>query len=502
MTGSSGTPAFLGIDLGSTRVKAGLIGAGGEPLGFGRSELAMVVDPEHGRAEQDPDAWWAALRVAVGEALDAAEAGLGRRPTPAAIGVAGHGPTLTAVDAAGLPVRPAITWLDTRSATEREELEAATGLRGWALGVLPAARWLERHEPEVAVRARWYANSWEALALRLTGVAGTTIVPGGTALPRGAAAGTGLAIDRLPPDVSTGSVLGGLSPEAAAHLGLAAGIPVVAGLVDAFASFHGARMLDAGDAIDVGGAAGGFGVYADRAVTVPGAFTTPAPLPGRFSVGGAMAATGAALDWLAGPILGAESDAAIPELLAEATTVEPGADGLVFLPYLAGERSPLWDPAARGAFVGLTLRHRRAHLVRAVLEAAALAIRHVAGPILEAGIDVGAMRACGGPAASDAWNQIKADVTGFTVEVPRVRETAAVGAAIVGAVGVGAHPDLPAAIRAMTAIDRRFEPDPGRVAVYDRVFEAYVDLWPAISPVVGGLAPPSRPETDRAGVAA
>jgi xylulokinase len=164
-----------------------------------------------------------------------------------------------------------------------------------------------------------------------------------------------------------------------------------------------------------------------------------------------------------------------------------GADGLVFRAYLSDERSPLWDPTARGAFVGLTLRHSRAHLVRAILEAAALAIRHVAEPVLAAGIPVRAMRACGGPALSDAWNQIKADITGFTVEVPRLRETAVVGAAIVAAVGLGAHPDLPTAIESMTAIERRFAPNPANRSAYDGLYDSYVALHPAISPVVRGL---------------
>ena len=442
----------------------------------------MTVDADTGIAEQDPDAWWAGLRRAVGDALDAAQATLGARPAPAAICVTGHGPSLAALDANGHAVRPAVMWLDSRAAQEREELEAATGLRGWALGVLPAALWLERNEPGSARRTRWYLNSWEALGLRLTGAAATTVVEGGAAIPRAALGATDLDLEKVAPEIETGAVLGGLTPDAGRHLGLVAGTPVVAGLVDAFASFHGARMLEVGDAIDVGGAAGGFGVYADRPVAVAGGFTTPAPLPGRYSVGAAMAATGAALDWLAGAVLGGAHP--VPELLAEAATVDPGADGLVFLPYLAGERSPLWDPHARGAFVGLTLGHRRAHLARAILEASALAIRHVARPMLDAGLRVTTMRACGGPAADDGWNQIKADVTGFTVEVPRVRETAAVGAAIVAATGVGGHPDLPTAIRSMTSIDRRFDPDPERAAIYDRVFETYVALWPAIAPVL------------------
>lgn len=476
---------FLGIDLGTTRLKAGLFSADGAPLGFGRSEQSSDVDPATGRAEQDPEAWWAGLGSAVAEALAAARAATGRDIEPAGICVCGHGPSLVAVDAAGRAVRPSITWLDSRSKAERAELEAATGLRGWALGVLPAARWLERNEPEMAARTSWYLNSWEALAFRLTGRAATTVVPGSTGLPRDAVASCGIRMDRLAPDVQTGTSLGELTADAARHLGLPIGTPVVAGLVDAFASFHGARMLAPGDAIDVGGAAGGFGVYADRPIEVFGGFTTPAPMPGLFSVGGAMAATGAALDWFGSGIL--DGTTSIDDLIAEAAAIPAGAGGLVFLPYLAGERSPLWDPSARGAFAGLTLAHGRGHMTRAILEAAALAIRHVAEPMLALGIEVRAMRACGGPARSDTWNQVKADVTGFTVEVPRVRETAAMGAGIVAAVGVGAHPDLPAAIRAMTEIERSFAPDPDRHRTYDGVYDSYRSLHPAISPVLRRL---------------
>lgn len=473
--------ALLGIDLGTSRTKALLLSTEGEALGFARAEHLTDVDAAAGRAEQDPDTWWAGLGVAVRAALANAGGAL-----PDGISVTGHGPSLTPVDKAGVAIRPTMTWLDTRSADEREALEAATGLRGWALGVLPAARWMERHEPDAAARTSWYLNTWEAISMRMTGIAVTTVVPGGAGLPRAALAETGLATERIAPDAIAGTQIGTLTAGAARHLGLREGTPVVAGVVDAFASFHGARMLVAGDAIDVGGAAGGFGVYATRPIQVAGGFTTPAPLPGLYSVGGAMAATGAALDWFASEIL--RGAVPVAELLAEAAHVEPGAEGLIFLPYLAGERSPLWDPTARGAFAGLTLRHTRSHMTRAILEAAAFALRHVAAPMLAAGIGVTAMRACGGPARDAGWSQIKADVTGFRVEVPRLLETAAVGAAIVAAVGIGAHPDLPTAIREMSAIDRSFEPNAGNRVVYDRAFDAYLALHPAVSPVIRGLA--------------
>ena len=503
--GPAGPDAILAVDLGTTEAKVGVISVDGDLLGAARARYPLRLDEAAGIAEQDANDWWGAIVAAAGAAL--AEAGLGRgtrpgsvtgagrrAPTIVAIAFDGHGPSLVATDAEGLPVAPVVTWLDRRPAAELARLEAATGLRGWSLGVLPAALWLEARDPAAARQARWYLNSWEHLGLRLSGRAALSLTPGQPVADPGSLEVVGLAKDKVPPPIPVGAVLAGLLPGPAAELGLPAGIPVVAGHVDAFASFNGAGLRDPGDAIDVGGTAGGFGVYTERPYTLPGLFSSPAPMPGLWSVGGAMAATGRALDWLRDAIL--RDGATMSELLAEAAAVAPTADGLVFLPYLAGERSPIWDPTARGAFVGLTLAHGRAHLVRSILEAAALSIRHIAEPLPAAGIPVRAMVVCGGPAQSPTWNQIKADITGFTVEVPRILETAVVGSAVAGAVAVGAWPDLRSAVGGMVRIERTLAPRPEHREVYDRLFEAYVGLYPAISPVVrpllATLADPAR----------
>jgi xylulokinase len=473
--------AILAIDLGTTEVKVGVVTIDGRLLGLARAGYRTDVEPSSGRAEQDPEAWWGALTTAVRSVT-----GLGAgRADVVAIALDGHGPTLVAVDAAGRPTHSAIIWQDTRATVEQAELAAATGLEGWSLAGLPAALWLERHDPAAATATRWYLATWDFLAFRLTGRTATSLVDG-QPFPSGSVLDSaGIPPDRIPPPVRAGSVVGQLTERAAEVLGLAAGLPVAAGVVDAWASFHGAGMVEAGDAIDVGGAAGGFGVYWDRAVTVPGSFVTIAPLPGLYSIGGAMAATGRALDWFGAEIAGGVGS--VEALLQEAATTAPGADGALFLPYLAGERSPIWDPTARGAFVGLTLGHGRAHLGRAILEASALAIRHVAEPIVAAGISVREMRVCGGPARSETWNQIKADVTGFSVEVPAVLETAVVGSAILGATGIGAYPDVPSAIRGMTRVARRLEPRVELRGLYDAAFDAYVRLHPAIAPIVRGF---------------
>jgi len=470
---------FLGIDIGSSELRAGFITPDGRSLGIARAQHAMAVDAGRGIAEQDAERWWTGLVDVVRELLAATDVEV------AGICVDGHGPTLCPTDPDGRPTRPAITWLDRRATGEARTLTDTTGLQGWALGVLPAALWLERHEPEVAGGTAWYLNSWEALTLRLTGVARTTLAASQAWPPAAELTRFGLSTAKLAPTCASGDLVGGLSRPAAVALGLPAGTPVVAGTVDAFASFHGAGMARPGDAVDVGGSAGGFGVYWSSPVRAEGSFTTPAPLAGQFVIGGAMAATGRAVDWFRIAI--GETRISTAELIEEAATVPPGADGLVFLPYLAGERSPIWDPDARGAFVGLTLAHGRAHMTRAILEAAALAIRHVAEPILAAGVRVSAMRVAGTPARSDAWNQLKADITGFPVEVPRILETAIVGSAILAAHGVGAFGDIPAAIAAMTAIERRLEPNPAVADTYDRTYRAYRALHPALAPILRDL---------------
>ena len=217
-----------------------------------------------------------------------------------------------------------------------------------------------------------------------------------------------------------------------------------------------------------------------------GSFVTIAPLPGLFSVGGAMAATGRAIDWFRTEIVGGVDST--EALLDEAAATPPGADGALFLPYLAGERSPIWDPTARGAFVGLTLDHGRGHLARAILEAAALAIRHVAEPILAAGVRVGEMRVCGGPARSETWNQIKADVTGLHGRrAARPRDAPSSVRRSWARRGSGHTRTCRPAIRAMTRIDPPSRAEPGQPRALRRgLFEAYVRLHPAISPIVAG----------------
>jgi xylulokinase len=201
-----------------------------------------------------------------------------------------------------------------------------------------------------------------------------------------------------------------------------------------------------------------------------------------------MAALGATVDWVRAVVLG---DGASPDALFErAARVPPGADGLVLLPYLAGERAPVFDEDARGVLFGLTLAHGPDHLARAALEAAAFAMRDVAEPLAEAGAPVRELRLAGRAAPGDVWARIKADVLGVPAVIPAVGETAVMGAAILAATGVGAFETLEAAVQAMPSVARRIEPDPAAHARYADRFAVYRSLYPALR----GVESPRPPE--------
>ena len=211
--GTARPQAILGIDLGTTEVKAGLVTLDGRLLALARSGYALDVGRHPGWAEQDPGAWWSAVVSAVRalRVTDVAEV--------VAIGVDGHGPTLVAVDGRGEATRPAITWMDTRSIAEADELAEATGVRGWALAGLPAALWVERHDRAAADATRWYLATWEWLAFRLTGEAVAPLTPNQLVPDRALVTAAGIPADRLPEVGATGSLVGHLTGAAADALG-------------------------------------------------------------------------------------------------------------------------------------------------------------------------------------------------------------------------------------------------------------------------------------------
>ena len=475
--------AILGIDLGTTEVKAGLVGLDGRLLAMARAGYGLDVGRRAGLGGAGPGGV-VGRGGRRGPGAPAARArrrrrDRRRRPRPDARGRrrARRG------DPSGdhLPRhprrRPRRTSWKPRPASAAGPSDRCRPRSGSSATSLQAAE-----------RTRWYLTTWEWLAFRLTGEAVAPLVPG-QAVPDPAAVttATGLAIDRRPPPAAMGAIVGGLHRSRRRRARPAAGHPG--------RRRHQRRLRELsrrrpdprpGDAYDPGGSAGGFGVYWHEPVEVAGAFVTPAPLEGLYSVGAAMAATGRALDWFRDDILGGR--VTTERLLEEAATTPPGADGLVFLPYLAGERSPIWDPTATGAFAGLTLAHGRGHLARAILEASALAIRHVADADArgrrDRHRDAGVRRP--GPKRDVEPDQGRRHRLPRSSCRPCSRRPSSARRSSARSASAPA-PTCRRRIRSMTRIERRLEPRPEVRATYDRAFDgvrrASTRRWPRCSRV-------------------
>jgi xylulokinase len=429
--------ATLGIDLGTSQVKALVMGADGEILGRGRTGYPVTA-PAAGRAETDPAEWWRATVTAVREALAAAGGGL----EVVAVGIDGqmHGVVLTRED--GTPARPAILWLDRRASAEAArysqlptELTAPLGNRASAGMAGPVLCWLARHEPDALRAARWALPPKDWVRLRLTGQAATEPTDAsGTLLfdqVRGVWAGelieaVGLPADKLPPILESAEVAGRLLPGPARELGLPSGIPVAAGAADTAAALHAAGPAPDRALLTVG--TGGQWIVAEDGFR-PGANTNLfRAVGGGFYRLAAAQNVGVALDWVRG-VFGASWQ----ELYD--TAARPWRSGTpVFVPYLAEER---WDRAATGTWTGLHLAHQRDDLLRAALEGVAFLLRRRLEDLRAAGHRPDAAILGGGGASHPAWRQLLADALGLPLHPADTSWLSAAGAAQVAAASLG-----------------------------------------------------------------
>ena len=490
-------PLLLGIDIGTSGGRALLF----EPTGRPVAQASRAWSPHLPRpewAELDAEAVWKALGLLLQELA-------GRVPLHrvAGVGISAQLTTLF-LDAMGSPVLPAIPWLDRRAAAEAAEIQGAAG-QGRLAEVAgrraaperPAAivRWMQRHEPAAWERTAAISTVKDFLVLRLTGTLATDEPNASYSLlfdvgeKRWDPDLCRLAdVDppRLPHVIPSPAVVGKIREPVARETGLPAGTPVVAGGPDGTLATLGAGLTTPGMAADVAGTTDVvFACLARPRMDPSGGLVTNAhACPGQWVLGGPTTTTGGALTWFAEHIAGTTD---YPALDREAAEIAPGSDGLLCLPALVGERTPLWDPQARGAFVGLTLGHRRGHLVRALLEGGACVVRRVLLAIVSLGERVEEVRLVGGAAGSDLTAQIRADVLGLPIRRMPVREASALGAAILAAVGAGLFPNVPRAARAMTGAGEFIYPRAEHRARYDKVFAAFDRASAALRPA-GGMA--------------
>jgi xylulokinase len=453
-------------------------------------------------------AYWSALRDATADMWR-------RAPEAAArvrgVGISAQGETLLAVGRDGEPLGNAIVWLDGRAHREAaelrsrfaaEELYAVTG-QPEMLAAWPAAKllWLTRNRPELAAAAERYVLIEDQLIAALTG---EWVTEGSLATstcywnfrartwwPEMLDA-IGVPADRLPAIVEPGAPVGTLRPGVAAELGLSADVLVCAGALDQACGAIGAGNI----------AAGGFTANTGAAVALCATLDGPRLDPQRRMPchyhgfpGGYMFHTftsgGIVLRWFRDEL--AAPGATYEELGELAAAVPPGADGLVVLPHFEGAMAPENNDRARGAVIGLTLRHTRGHVVRAIMEAIAFVMRRNVEVMVELGVPVAAVRSLGGGARSALWKQIEADVLGLPVMTMRQPDAGTLGAAILAGAGLGWWPDLPSAVAAMVAEDRVYEPQAANRQRYDDLYGVYRSSYAALEPTFEELAAATEP---------
>jgi xylulokinase len=464
---------LLAVDLGTSGVKVGVVGVDGTLVSFAERRYPLIEGGGPGWFEQDPREWWRASRDAMHEAIGHAS---GTRVIAACVG--GQGPSLVPIDEHGEPLANAIIWMDRRTEDERRAMSERLGSEVSAYSNIPRAMWLRRNRGDLYARTRWFLQSWDFIAYRLTGAPVASSFVGATVFPSAHLAAAEVDPKKFPPELVMGEVGGLVSPDAARDLGLEAGIPVGGGVNDSTATVLGGGLVRKGLALDLGGTSGGIALAWDAPVGDRGLTAWPAPTPGLFVCGGPLASAGRALGWLmaatgydAHDYAGIERDAA---------TVAPGSDGLVFVPYLAGERTPLWDDRARGMFFGLTERHTRAHLARAMFEGVAFSTRHIVDTLRDGGARIDELRVTGGQAKVRLWAQIKADVLGVPVVIPTITEGAVLGEAVLAAVAAKRFPDVATGAAGFMKDAARFDPDAANATVYEQRYRTYRELYPRL----------------------
>lgn len=490
----------IGLDGGTEGIRAGVFDLAGRPLAFAAQSYPTAF-PRPSWAEQNPQDWWEAAGRAVREAVR--KAGIAPRDVSALCADTTNC-SVVALDRDGVPVRPALIWMDVRAA-EEAALVLATGdpaliVNSAGAGpvsaewMIPKALWIARHERALFDRAATICEYQDYMNLRMTGRRAASITnaairwhyrarEGGYARSLVGSLGIPELADKWPAEVlPLGEVVGGLTPEAAAHFGLPVGLIVAQGGSDAEVAMIGLGVTTPGKLAFITGSShlhlglsaepfhgrGIWGTYAD------------AVIPGLHLVEGGQTSTGSVVNWLRGLV---GTDWSYDALNAEAAALPPGSDGVLVQDHFQGNRTPHTDAGSRGAITGLTLAHGRAHLFRAAMEGVACGTELIFETMRAGGYRPDEIVICGGATRSDLWMQIHADVCGQPLTVTEVGEAPALGSAVLAAKAAGHYGSIAEAAAAMVKVARRIEPSMAAHAQYRPVYERYKQAYHALAPL-------------------
>jgi xylulokinase len=503
---------LLGIDVSTTGAKALVISEQGDVVASATEEYPLYT-PHPQWSEQKPEDWWHGTRQAIQRVL--AAPGVTSADIEG-IGLTGQMHGLVLLDSSDQVVRPAILWNDQRTGAQCAEITRSAGgieslLRLTANPVLPGFTapkivWVRENEPSVYERTAHVLLPKDYIRFRLTGEFATEVSDAsGTSLfdvanRRWSSQMADLVqvpMDWLPRCTESPVVSGEITRAAAQVTGLRPGTPVVGGGGDQAAQAVGSGVVRSGIISVTSGTSGVVFAFEDAYAVEPQGrvHVFCHAVPGKWHAMGVMLSAGGAFRWFrdalgAPEILAAAETGADPyDLLVEgAAKVPEGAEGLLFLPYLTGERTPHPDPNARGAFVGLTLRHGKGHMVRALLEGVSFGLRDSLELIRGLGVPIEQVRASGGGARSSLWRQIQADIFNTDLVVVNVTEGAAFGAALLAGVGAGTYTDVQEAVDTTIRVVSRTEPREVAAEEYQRLYPLYRGLYGALKPTFDALA--------------
>jgi len=496
---------LLGIDIGTSGTKALLIDASrnGEVIASSTKTYPLYT-PKPLWAEQEPEDWWQATIAAIREILDESAVDPSHIK---GLGLSGQMHGSVFLDSNNNVLRPAILWCDQRTQAECDWIMDTVGrqrtvelisnpvLTGFTAGKIV---WLRNNEPELYNQVRKVLLPKDYIRFKLTGEYATEVSDAsGTALfnvkKRDWAYemldAIGIPIDWMPKVYESPEITGRITPEAASLTGLKEGTPVVGGGGDQAAGAVGNGVVESGIISSTVGTSGVVFAFADEPVVDPSlrVHTFCHAVPGKWHVMGVMLSAGGSLRWYRDTFASAETCVAkalgrdpYDVMIDEAATVPPGSEGLIFLPYLSGERTPYADPHARGVFFGITLRSSRGHFVRAVLEGVAYGLRDSFAILDEMQVPITQVRASGGGARSELWRQIQADVTGHDHVTINIDEGPALGVALLAGVGTGIYPSVEEACKSVIRIVSTTKANKSNKVIYDKYYEVYRSLYQSL----------------------
>lgn len=491
-------PYLLGIDIGTSACKVALFEGDGRVAGSASGDYPVYY-PRRGWAEQDPDEWWEAVCEAIHGLLHKT----GIDPADiAGIGIDGQSWSAIPVDREGRVLANTPIWMDTRAQSICDRLNDKVGretifdLAGNSLQpsyTTAKIIWYKENMPDIFTKIHKILQSNSFIAYRLTGAYSHDLSQGYGLHCFDMRTGTwnkerceelGIPFSFLPPLCQSHEVVGKVTGQAALLTGLTEGTPVVAGGLDACCGTLGAGVIHPGETQEQGGQAGGMSICMDTYAADPRLILGFHVVPGQWLLQGGTTGGGGVMRWFEREFGDYErtlketcGKSSLDQFNELAQEVTPGSDGLVFLPYMAGERSPIWDPDAKGVYFGLDFSKTKGHMIRSSMEGVAYSLKHNLDIAEGTGARVEELRAMGGSANSLLWTQIKSDITGKPIRVPSSDTATTLGAAILAGVGVGLYKDFEEAVDRTVHMTRHHEPDMERHAVYEKQYEVYLKLY-------------------------